>query len=266
MPDVNWDSRAETYDRLAWVNRGDLVYWVAGLVEDAVRRSPAWPGLCAHPLLEVGVGTGALTEALRRVHRLRGMDLLGVDVSPKMLKRCELRLARAGLVARLAQVSPTGEVPAGPYAAVVSRMVLHHAPGHPRDMVADWVRLAAPEGGVVAVAEGPPPASDDRHPACDLYRAAMALKEPGRHVFHAHDVAEWLFAAGCRDVAVHERWTEGNSVRNWLAGGGIDGWRVEAILALHRDADPAAREAYRIEERDGDVLMRWRHAVVIGWR
>lgn len=269
MAEVNWDARAETYDQLAWVHRADVLGWAVDHVEAALRRSSAWPGLLSSPLLEVGVGTGAFTEALLRRRVVQTAGLVGVDVSPAMLERCAARLAGAKLFATLRPAPEDlgdGFLPWGGFSAVVSRMVLHHAPEHPAATIRDWVGLASPEGGVVAIAEGPPPVPDDRHPACDLYRAAMALKEPGRHVFHAHDVAEWLLAAGCREVAVHERWTEGNSVRNWLAGGGIEGWRAEAILALHRDADPVAREAYRIEERDGDCFMRWRHCVVVGWR
>lgn len=255
---AHWDRRAATYDDLAWVRRGDLLSWTADLVDRSVPALVDGDGELL-PVLEVGVGTGALTVELAK----RGRRVVGVDVSQAMLDRCAARLADAGLRADLRFVRPSGDLPPGPYAAVVSRMVLHHATWHPAFQVAAWRSQVAP-GGTIVVAEGPPPHVDDRHDACHLYRAAMALKEPGRHVFHAHDVAQWLFDAGCDEVASHERWTDGNSVRGWLDGGGVDADRARAILALHREAPERARVLYKIEERDGDVLMRWRHCVVAG--
>jgi hypothetical protein len=94
----------------------------------------------------------------------------------------------------------------------------------------------------------------------------MDLKEPGRFVFTGSDVADWLFAAGCEDVRVVERWTRGNSLRAWLSGSGITGDEAERILGLHRNAQPCARDLCRIEDApDGDVVMSWRHMVAAGW-
>jgi SAM-dependent methyltransferase len=257
---TDWDARAATYDTLGWVHNPDLLDWTAGHVLDAVLGAVGRTEV--HRLLEVGCGTGALTARIADA----GYRVLAVDVSEAMLSkasaRCWDHLGRVDF----APVTPGGPLPEGDFAAVVSRMVLHHAFATPEATVAEWVR-AVPSGGAVVIAEGPPPSTDDRHDANHLYRAAMALKEPGRHVFHAHDVAEWLFRSGCAQVQVTERWSEGNSVRGWLSGGGIEASRAEAILALHREASPSARALYRIEETaDGDLTMRWRHVVAVGVR
>jgi SAM-dependent methyltransferase len=257
---TDWDKRAATYDTLGWVHNPDLLDWTARLVLDAVRGAVERTGV--DRLLEVGCGTGALTARIADA----GYVLHACDVSERMLERARDRVGlRQGQVS-FVHVSPI-EFPHPDYAAIVSRMVLHHAPDPgPAAMIADWY-AALPPGGAVVIAEGPPPSTNDRHDANHLYRAAMALKEPGRHVFHAHDVADWLFAAGCAQVQVTERWSEGNSVRGWLSGGGIEASRAEAIFALHREASPAAKALYRIEETaDGDVRMAWRHCVIVGVR
>lgn len=259
---TDWNARAATYDSLPWVHDEDLLGWTAKHVLDAVRAAIGRSGYGR--ICEVGCGTGALTA---RLAAERGLEVVACDVSAEMLERCHQRLPdEVRDAVRLERVEPKGPIPVGTYAAVVSRMMLHHAADAPAREIVRWAQRLRP-GGCVVVAEGPPPRTDDRHPACDLYRAAMALKEPGRHVFHAHDVAEWLLDAGCAEVRVVERWTHGNSVRTWLAGGGIEAGRAEAILALHREAPPEAQKAYRIEEtEDGDVRMSWRHCVVTGIR
>lgn len=160
---------------------------------------------------------------------------------------------------------------------VVSRMVLHHAPVTERDaqpidaparLVRDWFDLVAP-GGSLAICEGVPPVPGP-HASTDLFRAAMDLKEPGRHVFYAHDIARWVSAAGAAEVAVFDTWTSGNSVRNWAMNGGADPDTADRLLAMHRDAvrkDPTVAEAYdAVITTTDDVLMRWRHCVVVGRR
>jgi SAM-dependent methyltransferase len=257
---TDWDKRAATYDTLGWVHNQDLLDWTSRLVRGVIPSIVPRRG--SRRVLEVGCGTGALTARIAAAFKVHA-----VDVSAGMLERCNARLpdeVRDNVL--LERVEPGFWPAPEAYAAVVSRMVLHHAPDHPLSEIRRWAS-AVPSGGVIVVAEGPPPSTDDRHDANHLYRAAMALKEPGRHVFHAHDVAEWLFQTGCAQVQVTERWTEGNSVRGWLTGGGIEPGRAEAILALHREASASARSLYRIEETpDGDLTMRWRHCVVVGVR
>lgn len=263
---TDWDKRAATYDQLGWVHNEDLLDWTTKHVLDAVRPAVGRTG-CGR-LLEVGCGTGALTE---RLAAERGLDVHAIDVSQEMIDRCHQRLTdavRDNVVLDRARVEDL-PISSGPqYAAIVSRMMLHHSPGQTRRepliQLGRWA-MHARAGASIVVVEGPPPTTDEPNDAVHLYRAAMALKEPGRHVFHAYEVAEWLLQLGCSEVRTAERWTENNSVRGWLAGGGIDPSRAEAILALHREASDAAKMVYHIRETpDGDVLMKWRHCVVVG--
>lgn len=266
MSDENWDRRATTYDGIKWVNDPDLLRWVASSATAALTGAPGASEATDAPVLEVGVGSGALTRALLD----GGLRVHGCDVSRAMLDLCRGRCEGAERWLTLGLVEPS-TVPLRPrgWRGVVSRMVLHHAPRHPREQVAAWLDAVAP-GCAVVVAEGPPPVTERSHPAWALYERAMGVKEPGRWVFTAAAVGQWMLDAGCEGVAVTERWSRGNSTRQWALGGGMEPGAAEALVAVHRErveADPLVREAYAAEvTRDGDVLLRYRHCVVAGWR
>jgi SAM-dependent methyltransferase len=256
-----WNERAATYDANGWTSRPDLLGWSADHTARMLREAPGFGDAAMKArTLEVGCGTGTFTEAL--LDRWLAVD--AVDLSPEMVDRARARLASRPALSVEAVADPLS-LPPGRFAGVVSRMVLHHAPDSPLETVKRWREKCLP-GCAVVVVEGPPQTADRTHPAWALYDHAMFLKEPGRFVFTGSDVADWLFAAGCEDVRVVERWTKGNSLRAWLTGSGIVGFDAERILDLHRHAHPMARELCRIEEAaDGDVVMAWRHMVVAGW-
>lgn len=256
-----WNERAATYDANGWTGRPDLLGWSAEHAARMLREAPGFGDAAMKArILEVGCGTGTFTEAL--LDRWLAVD--AVDLSPEMVERARARLARRPALS-VSTVADPFALPPGLFAGVVSRMVLHHAPDSPLDTVARWRSKCLP-GTAVVVVEGPPQSSDRAHPAWSLYTDAMDLKEPGRFVFTGSDVADWLFAAGCEDVRVVERWTRGNSLRAWLSGSGITGDEAERILDLHRNAHPRALGLCRIEEApDGDVVMSWRHMVAAGW-
>lgn len=256
-----WDQRAATYDANGWTSRPDLLGWSADHAVRLLREAPGFAEATKKArTLEVGCGTGTFTEAL--LGRWLAVD--AVDLSPEMVERARARLVRRPALT-VGTVADPFSLPDGRFAGVVSRMVLHHAPDSPVQTIERWRSKCLP-GTAVVIVEGPPQSSDRTHPAWSLYVDAMGMKEPGRFVFTGSDVADWLFAAGCVDVRVVERWTEGNSLRAWLSGSGIAGDEAERILDLHRTAPSAARDLCRIEETaDGDVVMRWRHLVAAGW-
>lgn len=255
-----WDRRATTYDKNGWTAAPDLLGWSAGHAVTFLRTAPGFPDAAQKArVLEVGCGTGTFTEALAE----RWVAVDAVDLSPAMAERAAARLGRRPAVS-VRTVADPYSLPDGRFAGVVSRMVLHHAPDSPLQTIERWRSRCAP-GCAVVVVEGPPQSSSHRHAAWELYVEAMRAKEPGRFTFHSAEIADWLFAAGCEDVRVVERWTHGNSLRAWLAGSGIDGVEAEAILDLHQKAPESARRLCRIEDDGDDVRMSWRHVVVAGW-
>lgn len=256
-----WDRRALTYEQAKWVNNAELLEWTSGIFYRAmINRSEMIGHTHTMPILEIGCGTGALTEQLCGTH-----PVIGIDPSQKMLDACRERLGAVhGALLQIGR--DPDDLPAGPFAAVVSRMVLHHVEGAPAQAVRRWLNLCSRSSPLV-IAEGPPPVHDDPdHPANLLYRQAMDIKEPGRHVFSAQQLGAWMFAAGAWRVEVHERWTEGNSVRQWGTAGGLSPRDVDRLVWLHRDAPDAAKEVYQMTFPEGDAVMRWRHCVVVGFR
>jgi len=256
-----WDRRALTYEQAKWVNNAELLEWTSSLVFGALLdvAKTVKDDFRPQAILEIGCGTGALTE------RLCGpVPVVGIDPSQKMLDVCRKRTEGKTRLLHIGR--DPDDLPAGPFAAVVSRMVLHHVEGLPVHAVRRWLDLCAP-GSPLVIAEGPPPVHDDQdHPANLLYRQAMDIKEPGRHVFSAQQLGAWMLSAGAWRVEVHERWTEGNSVRQWGTAGGLSPADVDRLVQLHRDAPDAAHEVYQMTFPDGDAVMRWRHCVVVGYR
>jgi SAM-dependent methyltransferase len=76
-----WDALAPAYDTLASFH--DHSAWAAQV--DGLAREA---GLAGRRLLDVGCGTGSSTAAMRE----RGYEVVGVDVSPRMLEVAEQRL------------------------------------------------------------------------------------------------------------------------------------------------------------------------------
>lgn len=249
----SWNARAATYDSAPRTADPDLLAWAASLAID---------GESALEVVEVGCGTGLFSEALLATGRLK--SLVACDVASAMLVAARRRLGQVRCSLVLLQVDEA-DLDLGPEADVVAaRLVLRHM-STVKEPIARWSRWLRPRGRVVVV-EGPPPVSDPGHPAAVLYREVMAAKH-GRHAgWQSWEIADAMLDAGAVEVRTHERWTDGNSIRGWATAGGLDPARVEHVLALHRLASEAAEDAYRMTStEDGDVLVRWRHAVVVGY-
>ncbi len=103
-------------------------------------------------VLEVGCGTGAVTERLVR----RGAEVTAVDQNPEMLERARARLSGAG-PGRVAWLERTAAeidgLPEGGFDAVVASLCLSEMSGAERRFVLRAAARRLGPGGVLAVAD-----------------------------------------------------------------------------------------------------------------
>lgn len=186
-------------------------------------------------VLEVGAGSGAFAERLRRE---LGADVTAVDLSPRMVE-----LARArGVPASEAHVQrlPFGD---GAFACVAALWVLHHVPDLARGL-AELARVVAPGGRLVAVAFG-------RENLAELYQL---LEQPS--------LGDGGFSRETGEAALARHFARVE--RRDVDGTGVfpDRAAVERYLrslVLMRGTEPLER----LPEFEGPFRSRSRHAVFV---
>lgn len=221
-----FDESAERYDELLRHNR-----------EGAERLVAALPAGDYRTLLDVGCGTGFITEAARA--RFGGLRrVVGVDPSAEMLARFRAK-SLPGLEVELHQAGVGGmPVADGSADLVLSGMAFHWFPDKPA-AVAAMARALRPGGvlGILAAGRG----TDE-----ELRRILLGFDPPApaswTGVFaHIHrdagELGEYLRRAGLEPVDVwEERRVRATSPESYLA-------RIQAVSAhLSADMDPAELE------------------------
>ncbi len=136
-----FDTAAASYDRFAPLQRlvaGRLAGRVAAAIPDSARPVR---------ILEIGCGTGLLTESLRRL--LPAATIVATDLSPAMLRVCRARLANDDRLLLLAADAMQPAVSGG-FDLVCSSLALQWL-GDPVSALGALVRLLSP-GGTLHVA------------------------------------------------------------------------------------------------------------------
>ena len=135
---------------------------------------------------DIGCGTGSLTFELARVAN----RVIGVDLSPEMLKRAEQIARERGIGNVEFRRGDAEKIPleSASVDAAFSVMVLHFL-ADPARAVAELVRVTRPGGSVVLLDLVP-------H-AQEWMRDEMAHRWLG---FDRADVKKWLRAAGCNEI------------------------------------------------------------------
>ncbi|GAA1346614.1 class I SAM-dependent methyltransferase [Arthrobacter roseus] len=137
-----WDRQAATFDqdpdhgledpdvRTAWRN----------LLKQILPKPPS-------KIADMGCGTGALTELLAQ----DGHELVGLDISPQMVKTARQKLNASGVEARL-EVRDVADprLRSGTYDVVLSRHVVWALPDKV-DAIDTWFRLLRPGGRIVLI-------------------------------------------------------------------------------------------------------------------
>ena len=224
-----WAAVAERYGA-GWTqaNAPDLGWLVAALGAAPTDRA-----------LDVGTGGGHAAVALAPAVA----TVAAIDPTPEMLAVAS-RLAAERGVANVTFTLATADAlpfPDASFDLAISRFSVHHWP-QPESAFREIRRVVRPGGrlGVVdllAPEDGP----------LDTFLNALELLRDPTHA-RSMRVSEWLALLGTAGFAAHlERaWELEHDVETWLAQTASDGWRADAVRALLRDAQPAAREHFRI--------------------
>ena len=107
-------------------------------------------------ILDLGAGTGLLTAAVAEAYPDARFELL--DGSPEMLAEAQQRLGERVVAVYVQDMA--GELPAGPYDAVVSALAIHHLEDDDKRVLFGRVHDVLRPGGVFVNAEqalGPTP-------------------------------------------------------------------------------------------------------------
>jgi SAM-dependent methyltransferase len=223
----------------------------------ALRRLVAFADLPAgRRVLDAGCGPGLVSEAFLEA----GHSVLGVDLSPEMVRRARVRCARFGPRARFENLSLHDQVPGAPFDAAVSRYVLHHV-NNPLAFVRRQVELIGP-GGVVLLYDhttDPDPARAAHHESLerdrdkthtsnltagalvDLLAAAGLVELTMVEEAFTLDFDEWFDRGtpGASKADVRARLLAGPPVRGFRAseqpGGSV---RIDCVRAMLRGVKP----------------------------
>ena len=116
-----------------------------------------FPRASALRVLELGVGTGNLTQKL--LERFPQSTVVGYDVSAEMLARARAKLAPARARVQLHQGDCSQVVFPGPFDAVISAIAVHHVPPPVKPLLFHRLFAALRPGGVVVLGDAFQPAT-----------------------------------------------------------------------------------------------------------
>ena len=98
--------------------------FIPGYEEGLKRAAREIAGICPRLVLDLGAGTGALSEAILEHHSVDALE--AIDIDPEMLAQARTRLERFGSRARFREGSFDEPLPACD--AVAASLALHHVP------------------------------------------------------------------------------------------------------------------------------------------
>jgi SAM-dependent methyltransferase len=240
-PERFWDIRAAKYDRLFWTKDGSYL-------EEIVRMGALKP---KHMVLDVGTGTGAVAREIRKY-----VDhVVAVDISDSMLSRGDW----TGISALKWDIG-NSFFAKGIFDRVFARMVFHHIIDNlDRAMLRCYDLLNV--GGRIVVAEGIPPS--ETQTVVNWFTEMFRHKED-RLTFTVGSLRQSLTRNGFRSVRARIHLMHDFSVRNWLVNSGLPPEKQEIIVALHRDAPPEVKRAYRMRFVEDDCFLTTKNAILVG--
>lgn len=161
--------------------------WIPGYERMLEGAAAALAAVSPGRVLELGAGTGALSEAVLGHPEIGVVELL--DIDPEMLERARERLVRFGERARFTLGSFSETLP--PCDAAGASLALHHVPRiEDRERIHRRVFEALPPGGVFVNADVMmPPEGVGREAAFAAWAAHMARSGIGEEEARGHFAA-----------------------------------------------------------------------------
>lgn len=239
-----FDRQAAHYDH-QWAdwNRQSLRWMI-----EAARAQPH------HRLLDVATGAGFTAFGFAPHVR----QVVGLDVSPGMLAQARAKgIANALFEEGSAEAIP---FPDESFDLVTCRIAPHHF-----DSVPAFLREAhrvLVRGGRLLVADTTVP---DNAPELAAWQHRVeALRDPS-HVRN-YTLSQWrafVDDAGFRLEQINQLDALPDmTLEDWLVKAGCQGDAAGQVQQLFRDASAAAREAFAIQEREGDYAFAWQRVAL----
>ena len=240
-----WNRRSGAYTNLDWVKNQDFMSKMV-LFAEPDGRSRA---------LDIGTGPGVVASVVSQFVP----EVIGIDISEEMLAQARERNLNNPRVKFVQSDVESMDFPDDYFDMATARMVFHHVADCAAGM-AEVFRVMAP-GGSFVLCEGVPP----DHLTRRRYEEIFALKEE-RHTFSEAELINMFDRAGFENILVMPHFMRQVSLNNWLGNGDLAESVIEEIKHLHLDADDHFKNAYRLSERDGDILMDWKFIIIRGMK
>ncbi len=219
---------------------------VLARVVSAVAPTPAMA------ILDVGCGPGILAVSLARV----AGEVVGLDLTPRMLEKTRERSSKAGLRNVRLALGQAEALPFahGSFAAAVTRATLHHFL-EPRRVLREMARVVRP-GGRVVVADVVSPEDSDQ---AALHNALEALRDPSHvRMLSASELEHEIQGAGLRVVATAS-WDMAREFAEWMRITGAPE-RAAPLLTIMRSLARAGLHAGITLQESGQSVRfthRW---------
>ncbi len=205
-------------------------------------------------VLDVATGTGFTALAFAPLVQ----SVVGLDVSPGMLRQAESYAAERGLANAVFQEGAAELLPFADasFDLVTCRIAPHHFLSVPK-FLSEAVRVLKP-GGCFVLADTT--VLDDLPEAADWQNAVEAVRDPS-HVRN-YPPSEWRQMTEAAGLTVTDCHTEGSGITipltDWITKAGCTPEQAASVRRAFADAPDSARAAYQIRTTaDGEMVFTW---------
>ncbi len=205
-------------------------------------------------VLDVATGTGFTALAFAP----RVQSVIGLDVSPGMLRQAKAHAAERGITNAAFQEGAAESLPFtdASFDLVTCRIAPHHFLSVPK-FLAETTRVLKPSGSFVLADTTVP---DDQPEAADWQNAVEVLRDPS-HVRN-HTPGAWRQMTETTGMTVTDCHTEGSGITiplsDWIMKAGCTPEQSNAVHRMFAAAPESARQAFRIvSTADGETMFTW---------